>query len=52
MWPCDNPHKKRTVIQNGRQNEVALITYATVSIEHVVAVKKEAWQKSTAASQA
>ena len=50
--------KKTIVIQNGRQNEVAVITYATVSIEHALAVKihalvvkKEVWQKSVVASQ-
>ena len=37
MWPCENPQKRRIVVQNGKQNEVAVIT---VSIEHAVAVKK------------
>ena len=32
MWPCENPQKRCIVIQNGRQNEVALITYVTVPI--------------------
>ena len=51
MRLCKNPQKRRIVIQNGRQDEVAVITYATESFEHAVAVKKEAWQKSIAASQ-
>ena len=28
MWPCKN----RIVIQNGRENEVTVITYVTVAI--------------------
>ena len=58
MWPCENLQKRRIVIQNGRQDEIAVIMYATLSIEHAVAVKihavvvkKEMWQKSIAASQ-
>ena len=32
MWPCESPQKRRIVIQNGRQNEVAVVTYVTVPI--------------------
>ena len=32
MWLCENPQKRRIVIQNDKQNEVAVITYAAVSI--------------------
>ena len=32
MRPCENPQKKRIVIQNGRQNEFAVITYVTVPV--------------------
>ena len=31
MWPC-HPRKRRIVIQNGRQNEVAVITYVMVPV--------------------
>ena len=31
MWPCENPQKRRIVIQNDRQNEVTVITYVTVA---------------------
>ena len=52
-------HKKRgIVIQNGRQNEVVVITYVTVPIatgykenKACRGGKKEAWQKSIAMSQ-
>ena len=30
MWLCENPQKRRFVIQNGRQNKVVVITYVTV----------------------
>ena len=32
IWPCGYPQKRRIVIQNGRQNEVAVITYVKVPI--------------------
>ena len=32
MWSCESPLKRRIVIQNGRQNEVAVVTYVTVPI--------------------
>ena len=34
MWPCENPQNenRRIVIQSGKQNEVAVITYVTVPI--------------------
>ena len=40
IWLCKNPQKRRIVVQNGRQNKVVVITYAMVSIEHAVVVKK------------
>ena len=27
MWPCKNPQKRWIIIQNGRQNQVAIIMY-------------------------
>ena len=30
MWPCQKPQKRCIIIQNGRQNEVPVITYVTV----------------------
>ena len=51
MCPCENPQKRRIIIQNGRQKEVAVIAYVTVPIatgykkcNHAMAVKKEAWK--------
>ena len=47
MWSCESPQKRRIVIQNGRQNEVAVVTYVTVrlsrvtkKVKYTVAVKK------------
>ena len=32
MWHCENHRKKVSYFKNGRQNEVAVITYITVPI--------------------
>ena len=32
MEPCENPQKRCNIIQNGKQNKVALMTFLTVQI--------------------
>ena len=58
MYPWENPQKRCIIIQNGRQNKVAVIMYVMVLIsmdykknKTCSGGKNSGWQKSTAVSQ-